>query len=74
MPSPAFPSDHTLFVLAGPYGGADRVVLRSTDDGATWQTVWQGSPAHDLALSPAYLTDHTVFLVGSAQGVSQVRR
>ncbi len=74
VPSPAFPSDHTLFVLAGPYGGADRAVLRSTDDGATWQTVWQGSPAHDLALSPAYLTDHTVFLVGGAQGVNQVRR
>ena len=29
---------------------------------------------HDLALSPAHLTDHTVFLVGSAQGGSQVRR
>lgn len=72
--SPAFPSDHTLFVLASPYGGADRAVLRSTDDGVTWQTVWQGSPAHDLVLSPAYPTDHTVFLVGSALGVSQVRR
>ncbi len=74
VPSPAFPSDHTLFVLAGPYGGAERVVLRSTDGGASWQTVWQGNAAHDLALSPAYPADHTIFMVGDAQGANQVRR
>ena len=74
VPSPAFPSDHTLFVLAGPYGGAERVVLRSTDGGTSWQTVWQGNATHDLALSPAYPADHTIFIVGDALGANQVRR
>ena len=61
VPSPAFSSDHTLFVLAGPYGVALRTVLRSTDDGVTWQTLSAPGPSYDLAISPSFATDRTLW-------------
>ncbi len=62
--SPAFAADRTLFALAG-----DRTGLhRSTDGGATWQTfpflTGDIFNAGDLAVSPNYATDHTLFVTG----------
>lgn len=72
VPSPAYPTDHTLFVLAR-IPPALRV-LRSTDAGATWQEVWAGPAAFDLVISPAFAADRTLFLGGNTFGQPQVHR
>ena len=57
--SPTYVTDRTLFIFEG------STVRRSTDDGATWQTVLDGAPwmqPNDLAFSPEFATDHTIYL------------
>jgi YVTN family beta-propeller protein len=74
MPSPAYPSDHTLFVLMETTGPPGRRVLRSTDAGATWQTIWESPAVQDLAVSPNFALDRTLFLAGAPFGQGQVYR
>jgi len=74
VPSPAYPSDHTLFVLITSVGPPGRGVLRSTDDGASWQTIWESAAVQDLVVSPDYASDGALFLGGSAFGQPQVYR
>ncbi len=81
--SPNFARDHTLFV--GGNGGTYRGegVYRSTDGGDTWQPMWNGL-AHlrveDMAISPNYAADGTVFAYATyfriyphARGISLFR-
>lgn len=70
VPSPAYDADQTLFVLAGP----PHQVLRSRDAGASWDVVWQDGPVYDLAISPGFATDQTLFLAGGEYGQDQLRR
>ncbi len=74
VPSPAYPTDNTLFVLTSTAGAPGRRVLRSTNGGAAWQTVWEGGGAQDLAISPAFASDRTLFLGGAPYGQPQVYR
>ena len=74
VPSPAYPADQTLFVLLDSGGPPGRRVLRSTDDGASWQQVWEGPVVHDLVVSPGFASDRTLFLAGAPFGQPQVYR
>ena len=74
VPSPAYSLDQTLFVLIDTAGPPGRRVLRSTNDGASWQPVWEGPVAYDLAISPHFAADHTLFLAGAPFGQPQVFR
>lgn len=74
VPSPAYPADNTLFVLTTTAELPGRRVLRSTNGGASWQTVWESSAVQDLVVSPAYTSDHTLFLGGAPFGQPQVYR
>jgi sugar lactone lactonase YvrE len=56
-------ADRTRTLLITDYSGASRL-LRSTDDGLTWQPTGQ-SAAHAIALSPAFAQDQTVFALQS---------
>ena len=66
--SPAYTTDHTVFVK-GSYTGMGVNLLRTTDNGATWQNVRSVSYNGGLAFSPQYATDHTLYLADS--GVSR---
>jgi photosystem II stability/assembly factor-like uncharacterized protein len=72
--SPAYPSDLTLFVLIDTVGPPGRRVLRSSNAGASWQTIWESPEVHDLVLSPDFASDGVVFLGGAPYGQPQVRR
>lgn len=74
VPSPAYPTDNTLFVLTTTTEPPGRRVLRSTNGGAAWQAVWASSAVQDLVVSPGYTTDHTLFLGGALFGQPQVYR
>ncbi len=74
VPSPAYPTDHTLFVLTRIAGQPDRRVLRSADDGASWQAIWENSNVQDLVVSPSYADDGTLFLGGAPFSQPQVYR
>lgn len=74
VPSPAYAADQTLFVLIDTAGPPGRRVLRSRDDGASWQTVWEGLAAYDLVVSPNFAADSTLFLAGAPSGQPQVYR
>jgi len=61
--SPAYATGHTLFVHAGFGETRGNGVYRSTDDGETWQPLWQGLNhlrVYDVIPSPDYATDSTV--------------
>ncbi len=63
--SPAFATDHTVFV------GTEAGVFKSTNGGETWNPVNTGLtdldfPIHCVAVSPDFATDHTVFAAGDA--------
>ncbi len=62
--SPVYAADHTAFV-EGSYGGMGASLLRTTDGGATWQSVRSLNYSGELALSPQYATDHTVYAIDS---------
>lgn len=74
VPSPAYPADQTLFVLIDTVGPPGRRVLRSNDAGASWQTIWESPEVHDLAVSPNFASDGTLFLSGGTYGQPQLRR
>lgn len=61
--SPAYATDHTLFVMA------DGALHKSTDAGANWLPLPFPTSDHsldvfDLAISPAFSADHTLFAGG----------
>ncbi len=60
--SPNYASDHTLFL------GADGI-YRSMDSGDTWTQVQPGYMVRAFAVSPAYVTDRTVFAGTFLSGV-----
>jgi photosystem II stability/assembly factor-like uncharacterized protein len=76
--SPAYAIDHTLYAYILPVfdktglqvGG----LFRSTDKGASWQGASQGltgqfgAYSQSLVLSPAYSTDHTLFVGTQGEG------
>lgn len=74
VPSPAYSTDHTLFLLTNIVEPPGRRVLRSTDNGASWQAVWESTAVQDLAVSPAYASDGTLFLAGADFSQPQVYR
>ncbi len=74
VPSPAYPTDHTLFVLTRTAGLPGRRVLRSTDAGVTWQAIWESGDVQDLVVSPNYAADGTLFLGGAQFDQPQVYR
>jgi photosystem II stability/assembly factor-like uncharacterized protein len=59
--SPVYAADHTAFV-EGSYGGMGASLLRTTNGGATWQSVRSMNTGGGLALSPQYATDHTLYV------------
>ncbi|GAC1472041.1 MAG: hypothetical protein PVSMB7_24350 [Chloroflexota bacterium] len=80
--SPNFDTDHTVFMASAfnsnvgnlvghPMENATAAIMRSTDGGATWATVWRYDTPADashlkarvmqLAISPAFATDGTIF-------------
>ena len=74
VPSPAYSTDHTLFLLTNIVEPPGRRVLRSTDNGASWQAIWESTTVQDLAVSPAYASDGTLFLAGADFSQPQVYR
>ncbi len=74
VPSPAYATDRTLFALTRSAEPPGRRVLRSTDDGASWQAIWESTQVQDLVVSPAYASDGTVFLAGADFSQPQVYR
>ena len=66
--SPSYARDRTLFVgtttTAAADGSGERVLWRSTDDGARWERwlVEPGSGVLPVALPPTYASDETVFV------------
>ncbi len=62
--SPVRAADHTLFVTTSCNGCAGMGIRRTTDDGATWQTVRSINGSGALAISPQYATDHTLYAIG----------
>ncbi len=62
--SPAYAADHTAFV-EGSYGGMGANLLRTTDGGATWQSVRSMSYSGGIAMSPLYAVDHTLYVLSS---------
>jgi len=62
--SPTYAADHTAFI-EGSYGGMGASLLRTTDGGATWQSVRSLNYGGGLALSPQYAVDHTLFVLSS---------
>ncbi len=67
--SPAYATDHTIFVTTSCNGCTGLGINRTTDGGATWQYVRGSSYGGALAISPQYASDHTIFVLGS--GVSR---
>jgi len=66
--SPAYPTDRTLYLGAGD-ANFTRKLYRSTDGGQTWTRLRGGLPegdylALDLAISPDYTADRTLFVGG----------
>ena len=54
--SPDYPTDHTVFATGfGPLN-------RSTDSGASWQTVPAPGPNYGIAISPDYADNHTLWV------------
>ncbi len=72
VPSPAYSTDRTLFALTRIVESPGRRVLRSTDDGASWQAIWENTAVQDLVISPAYASDGTLFLAGADFSQPQV--
>jgi YVTN family beta-propeller protein len=62
VPSPAYPADQILYVLAGTPGPPDRQLLRSTDAGASWEAIWNSPALHDVVLSPSFAAGGTLFI------------
>ncbi len=62
--SPVYAADHTAF-MEGSYGGMGASLLRTTDGGATWQSVRSLDYSGGLALSPQYAVDHTLFVLSN---------
>ncbi len=71
IPSPAYPADQTLYVLANTSGPPGRQLLRSTDDGASWEAIWQSPALHDVALSSNFAADSTLFISAAATEYGQ---
>jgi photosystem II stability/assembly factor-like uncharacterized protein len=67
--SPAYASDHTVFVTTSCTGCAGAGINRTTDGGATWKYIRGSNYSGALAISPQYATDHTIYVLGS--GVSR---
>lgn len=72
--SPSYATDHTIFAGSGPYqaGGQSGRVYVTHDAGMTWYAVGTNVADLDvlsLAVSPAYLSDRTVF-AGTQHGLS----
>ncbi len=62
--SPAYATDRTLFTGGHQGEGWGEGVMRSTDGGDTWQPLWNNLTylrIEEIALSPAYATDQTLF-------------
>jgi len=62
--SPAYATDRTLFTGGHQGEGWGEGVMRSTDGGDTWQPMWNNLTylrIEEIALSPAYATDQTLF-------------
>jgi photosystem II stability/assembly factor-like uncharacterized protein len=70
--SPAYTTDHTIFATASCIGCKMGVGLeRTTDNGATWQSVYGQDGLAAIALSPQYGGDHTLYAI--SYGASVVR-
>lgn len=67
--SPSYTEDDTLFAgwLSGT--GIGGQVYRSTDAGQTWQPVYSTDYVGDLALSPAFDADRTIFATSGERGL-----
>ena len=64
--SPAYAQDWTVFTIGTNDTGI--AALRSTDGGRTWTGTPLPGGFYELALSPFYPTDHTLFAGGHLQG------
>jgi photosystem II stability/assembly factor-like uncharacterized protein len=67
--SPAYSTDHTLFVTTSCSGCGGVSIYRTADGGVNWQYVRSSNYSGALAISPQYGSDHTLFVLGS--GVSR---
>ena len=65
--SPAYASDHTLFVTNSCAGCAGVSIRRSTDGGETWQLLRSINFNGALAISPQFASDHTIYVLGGGQ-------
>jgi photosystem II stability/assembly factor-like uncharacterized protein len=66
--SPDYVNDQIAFAATGTlgqHGYADGGVYRSTDGGRSWTEVLANRICHALALSPAFATDHTLWVAPS---------
>ncbi len=67
--SPDYAADRTIFAVAQNTMGMGGSVYRTTDGGATWESVGGTSYVGRLAISPHYSDDPAVFATGSPGGV-----
>ena len=65
--SPAYATDHTVFVTTSCMGCAGVGIQRTTDGGETWQSVRSMNFNGALAISPQFATDHTIYALGGGQ-------
>ena len=75
--SPQYPADPTIFLWQYPHmaGGGGCSILRSTDNGATWQSIWDiQRPVAEIAISPGFAADHTLYVATIAQDGGQLVR
>lgn len=75
--SPQYPVDPTIFLWACPYGpgGYGCSLLRSMDNGDVWHAIWDVEhPVADIAVSPGYATDHTLFVATVTPEGGELRR
>jgi photosystem II stability/assembly factor-like uncharacterized protein len=63
--SPTFENDQTVFAAAGPEEFYPLGIFKSTDGGSSWTWVFKDIPVPivDIALSPNYAVDQTVFVI-----------